>query len=184
MQHANLVRIEGAADGFDRSFRHDVLAQIRSRSARTEMIMRELAKLQAQAAQLAAAIEANEDIAGPGQFAAEPCSSATIKQILGARLERNSYFPGDLFSDPAWDMLLELYAAELGQVRVSVTGLCIASNAPTSTALRWISVLERKKLIERRPDPLDGRRFFLSLTRDAVERCQRYFSAHDRRSAI
>lgn len=184
MQNANLARVEDAADGFGRSHRHDAVAQMRSRSPRTEMVMREIAKLQAQAAQLAAVIEANEAVGHSGQPAAARCPGATIRQILGARLDRNNYFPGDLFSDPAWDMLLELYAAELGQVRVSVTGLCIASNAPTSTALRWISVLERKKLIERRPDPLDGRRFFLSLTRDAVERCERFFAAHERRSAI
>jgi DNA-binding MarR family transcriptional regulator len=39
-------------------------------------------------------------------------------------------------------------------------------------------------LIERRPDPLDGRRFFLSLTTDAVERFERYFGVLRNRAVI
>lgn len=155
-----------------------------SRSSRTEMALRELAQLQAQAARLAAIIEAGDDDAGTSSSANQPCSDAHIRGILRARHERNSIFPGELFSDPAWDMLLELYAAELGQVRVSVTSLCIASNAPTSTALRWISALERQKLIERRPDPLDGRRFFLSLTRETIALFERYFASLANRAVI
>ena len=72
-----------------------------------------------------------------------------VSRIIHARRARTGLFRPELFSDPAWDMLLDLYAAELSQVRVSVTSLCIASNAPTSTALRWISTLERENLIEK-----------------------------------
>lgn len=182
MQHSNLSRIAQFADVADQLPQESRLP-VSGRSARTEMAVRELTKLQAQAARLAAIIEA-DDAADMAPLAGGPCTDASIRAILQARLERASHFPGDLFADPAWDMLLDLYAAELGQVRVSVTNLCIASNAPTSTALRWISTLERAKLIERRPDPLDGRRFFMSLTRDAVDRFERYFSAVSNRSAI
>jgi hypothetical protein len=155
-----------------------------SRSARTELALRELSKLQAQAARLAAVIEANDDLTDTGAATGGVCSDASIRAILQARLGRSSFFPGELFCDPAWDMLLDLYAAELSQVRVSVTSLCIASNAPTSTALRWISALESQNLIERRQDPLDGRRFFLSLTRDAIQRFELYFSALGNRAVI
>jgi len=184
MQHANLSRIAVVADVTDLLPRERRLAHGDSRSARTEMVMRELAKLQAQAARLASVIEANDDCAAEAGLEGQPCSDASIRAIQRARLERNSHFPGDLFFDPAWDMLLDLYAAELAQVRVSVTSLCIASNSPTSTALRWISALERQGLIERRPDPLDGRRFFISLTRDAADRFERYFSALGNRAII
>jgi DNA-binding MarR family transcriptional regulator len=183
MQHANLSRVALTADVTDEFPQDGPLASLGSRSPRTEMALRELANLQAQLARLTALIEANDDASG-GPCADQPCSDATIRGILQARLERNSFFPGELFSDPAWDMLLDLYAAELSQVRVSVTSLCIASNAPTSTALRWISTLERENLIERRADPLDGRRFFLSLTRQAVERFERYFALVGNRAAI
>jgi DNA-binding MarR family transcriptional regulator len=182
MQHVNLSRVAPAANLEPHV--DEPLAPQTSRSARTEMALRELGQLQAQAARLAAVIEAGNDDADPCPAPGQPCSDAHIRGILQARLERNSIFPGDLFSDPAWDMLLDLYAAELGQIRVSVTGLCIASNAPTSTALRWISALERQKLIERRPDPLDGRRFFLSLTKEAIAMFERYFAALGNRTVI
>lgn len=182
MQHSNLSRVDAIADSS--APRGGRLRHMNSRSARTEMMMRELAELQAQAARLAAAIEASDCPDDSAPVEGEPCTEASIRGILEARLERSSFFPADLFSDPAWDMLLDLYAAELGQMRVSVTSLCIASNAPTSTALRWISALERQNLIERRPDPLDGRRFFMSLTREAIERFERYFSAVGQRSGI
>lgn len=176
MHHANLPQAAAVANVTDGLPLSGPAAHSQSRSARTEMALRELAKLQAQAARLAAMIEESDDRTNEDRGAGQPCTDASIRAILQARLARSSCFPGELFSDPAWDMLLDLYAAELGQVRVSVTSLCIASNAPTSTALRWVSALERQNLIERRPDPLDGRRFFMSLTRDAIERFERYFS--------
>lgn len=184
MQHANLSRVAPVTDIADGLAGNGPLSPLGARSPRSELALRELANLQAQIVRLAALIEANDEQADAGVAAGQRCSDAGIRGILQARLERNACFPGELFSDPAWDMLLDLYAAELGQVRVSVTSLCIASNAPTSTALRWISTLEREHLIERRADPLDGRRFFLSLTKDAVERFDRYFAALRNRNVI
>lgn len=146
------------------------------RSAATEMMMRELAQLQAQATRLAMAIEA-ADCSDDGTMPERPeCSEQYVRAILKARLDRTGYFPPHLFADPAWDMLLDLYGAQLGQRRVSVTSLCIAANVPTTTALRWISALEGEGLIERRADPLDGRRFFVSLTRPAVRAFEQYFA--------
>ena len=183
MDHASLSHVALGATFADEFPKDGPLTPFGSRSPRTEMALRELSNLQAQLARLAAVIEANDDVSA-GPCADQPCSDAGIRRILQARLERSSYFPGDLFSDPAWDMLLDLYAAELSQVRVSVTSLCIASNAPTSTALRWISTLERENLIERRADPLDGRRFFLSLTAEAVKTFERYFALIRNRDVI
>lgn len=86
------------------------------------------------------------------------------RQLLRARRERSRFFGERLFSDPAWDMLLELYAAELSQRRVSVGGLATGSGTPMTTALRWIDALVKDGLAERRQDPLDARRVFVSLT--------------------
>lgn len=183
MGQANLSRAAIAAVVTDGPVAEGRLTRMGSRLPRNEMALRELAQLQAQAARLAAIIEA-DDQAEVDHSSGEPCSDAFIRRVLEARMERNSHFPAELFSDPAWDMLLDLYAAELGQIRVSVTSLCIASNAPTSTALRWISALEREKLIERRADPLDGRRFFLSLTAEAIGMFERYFASLSNRLVI
>jgi hypothetical protein len=80
------------------------------------------------------------------------------------RALRSNFFDPDLFCDPAWDMLLDLYLQESVQRRVCVSNLCIASYAPSSTALRWIRVLEDADLVERSRDPADGRRVFVRLT--------------------
>ena len=72
-------------------------------------------------------------------------------------------------------MLLELYACELGQQRISISSLCLGAAVPATTALRWITTLEQEKLVERRPDPTDGRRFFIQLTREGRDSMDSYF---------
>lgn len=104
-------------------------------------------------------------------------AAARIKKILKARALRAKFFRAELFADPAWDMLLELYRAHLDQHRVSVTSICLASCVPNTTALRWLAALEEQRLIARRPDPLDGRRFFVALSQTAVEAMEGYFAA-------
>jgi DNA-binding MarR family transcriptional regulator len=56
-----------------------------------------------------------------------------------------------------------------------VSAACEAASVPPTTALRWINVLERKGLLLRIPDPLDGRRFWVALTETAQEKMKRYF---------
>lgn len=99
----------------------------------------------------------------------QPVSEKEVRALLRLRRSRDRFFAGDLFADPAWDILLELYAAALGQFRVSVSSLCVGAAVPATTALRWINHLEEKGMIMRRPDPTDGRRHFLILSKDATE---------------
>jgi DNA-binding MarR family transcriptional regulator len=47
---------------------------------------------------------------------------------------------------------------------VTITSLCIASQAPPTTALRWINRLEQEGHIERTPDADDKRRIYVRLT--------------------
>ena len=74
-------------------------------------------------------------------------------------------------------MLLDLTAARAEHRRVSVTSLCIASGVPTTTALRWIKLLEQAGFVERVEDDTDRRRAFVSLTEIGVESVARYFEA-------
>jgi hypothetical protein len=106
-----------------------------------------------------------------------PMEQARLRSILRARRTRQDFFGPNLFADPAWDILLDLYAAELGQHRVSITSVCIGSGVPATTALRWIKQLECKGLVIRANDPMDGRRVFISLTRAAVEALNGFFAS-------
>src|SRR5690606_8543352 len=88
---------------------------------------------------------------------------------------RARFFDGELFADPAWDILLDLAVARAEQARVSVTSLCIASGGPPTTALRWIGQMTDAGLLERVKDDSDRRRVFIALTDGAAQAVARYF---------
>jgi len=73
-------------------------------------------------------------------------------------------FGDGLFADPAWDMLLDLYASESEQQPICVTSACLAACVPSTTALGWLLKLEKRGMILRSRDPRDGRRAFLRLS--------------------
>lgn len=102
-----------------------------------------------------------------------------IRRIIRERRMREQFFPADLFADPAWDMLLDLYAARLEQQPVSVSSLCIAAAVPATTALRWIKTMTDSNMFMREADPHDGRRIFIALGDAAAEGLDRYFEALD-----
>lgn len=123
--------------------------------------------------------------AAPRHFVAKaPLDSASVRRVIRRRKERQKYFPANLFADPAWDMLLDLAAAKVERKRVSITSLCLASGVPMTTALRWLSVLTDKNLIERKEDPADGRRVFVELSEDAFMAMARYFSSVEENDAL
>lgn len=100
-----------------------------------------------------------------------------VRDILRARARRSDFLSAGLFAEPAWDMLLALYGAELAQRRLPVTSLCASAGAPMTTALRWIQALEKEELVFRRRDPLDGRRIFVDLTAKGCEAMRSYFAS-------
>lgn len=88
---------------------------------------------------------------------------AAARTYLGNRRARNALFPGGWFADPAWDLLLDLYVAELEGEPVAVSSACIATGVPTTTALRCINRLVRAGLLIRTVDPEDARRSIVTL---------------------
>jgi DNA-binding transcriptional ArsR family regulator len=99
-----------------------------------------------------------------------------LRRILRQRQLRARFFDGDLFADPAWDILLDLTAARAEHKRVSVTSLCIASGVPPTTALRWIGQMTEAGLLERIEDDTDRRRAFIALSDRAADAMARYFA--------
>ena len=81
----------------------------------------------------------------------------------------------NLFGEPAWDLLLDLFIAAKERKRVPVTSACIGAAVPTTTALRWLTLLEERGLILREADPTDARRIFVRLSADAYARMVSYF---------
>ena len=103
-------------------------------------------------------------------------TSDFIRSLLKKENKRRSLANGMLFGDPAWDMLLDLLVAKFENRRVSVSSACIASGAPTTTALRLVNRLVNEDILFRAPDERDGRRDFLTLNPAIEEPLLAYLS--------
>ncbi|HET9510991.1 MAG TPA: JAB domain-containing protein [Sphingomonas sp.] len=89
---------------------------------------------------------------------------AAVRLHVLDRRQRDALFPKGTFCDPAWDILLEVFANELNGAKTSVKSACLAAEVPVSTALRWVRRLHREGVLTRTPDPTDRRRTYLALT--------------------
>ena len=78
-----------------------------------------------------------------------------IARKVFADRRRRSEIAGtsDLFGEPAWDILLGLFIARCEGRRLSVAAVCAGAGAPESTALRWITILEKRGMIVREGEP-------------------------------
>lgn len=95
-------------------------------------------------------------------------SADEVRGLIRARRLRDQYFDAELFADPAWDMLLDLMAAQLEGTKVAVSSLCIAASVPPTTALRWIKTMTDENILQRKADERDGRRIFIELGDEAA----------------
>ena len=105
-----------------------------------------------------------------------PTLEHVARHMYHQRRRRREFFGAKLFGEPAWDLLLDLYIAAREDKRVSVTSACIAADVPSTTALRWIGVLEKEGLVIRENDVADARRIFIRLTDDGSARMAQFLS--------
>jgi DNA-binding MarR family transcriptional regulator len=105
-----------------------------------------------------------------------PVTSLDVLRIWKLRKSRCDYFPETLFADPAWDILLHLYATDLAGQRSTVTQAVLGSNVPEATALRYLRQLFELGLCEKTADLTDRRRLFVNLTDAGVRAMDNYFT--------
>ena len=86
------------------------------------------------------------------------------RRLYELRKVRDAMLGDALFSEPAWDILLDLFISEHEQRRLSVSAVCIGGRAPSATALRYLTMLQDADLVERTRDERDGRRSHVQLT--------------------
>ncbi len=103
--------------------------------------------------------------------------AAQAREMIRLRRMRTDHLPAALFGEPAWDMLLDLYAPAYEGKNVCVSSLCLAAAVPSTTALRAIESLTGEGYISRCRDPADGRRIFLMLSDAARSGLDAYFDA-------
>lgn len=96
----------------------------------------------------------------PSELASE-CAS-----MYATRRQRDKLLPAEMFGEPAWDMLLELFRCSLQGSELPITSLCIASGVPQTTALRYLELLLGNGLILRRRSDHDKRVGYVRLSKE------------------
>lgn len=89
------------------------------------------------------------------------------RQLIGAE---------ELFGEPAWEMLIDLFIHEGEGRPLSTSDLCVTSTIPMSSALRLVQKLCDAGLVDRTPDLMDARRSFVRLQPATSHRLRAYFS--------
>jgi DNA-binding MarR family transcriptional regulator len=87
----------------------------------------------------------------------------TCRRLIAERQLVGQVIGFDICPCPAWDILLDLYAAEAERRSIYLWSLSVAANIPVSSAHRKIVELIERGLLDRAADPEDGRRVTISL---------------------
>ena len=99
------------------------------------------------------------------------------EKVLSERRLRRQFLPGELFHEPAWDMLLALFVTRDERMPMNIKALVSMSDAPVTTSQRWIEHLHKLRLIDRVIDPADRRRVEISLSHTGDQAMRAYLSA-------
>ena len=108
----------------------------------------------------------------PAAVSAE--SVQTARRMVRERLRRGQFFRPELFADPAWDMMLDIFIAEAEGRETPVMNLCLSSQVPETTTLRWVRTLEHAGIFLREKDEHDLRRVLVRLSPDASKAMATY----------
>lgn len=95
-------------------------------------------------------------------------------QIGAARRSRAALFPGELFDEPAWDIMLQLYCVAGRDEVATIYALGSSISAPLSTIERWVDYLVERDLVknEGSSDNLDRE---IGLSENGFARLDAYF---------
>jgi DNA-binding MarR family transcriptional regulator len=84
--------------------------------------------------------------------------------LRDARRLRAEIFPRIPFSNPNWDVMLDLFIQEMSGFRTSLDHLALTGDLPAPTIYDSVDTLARLGLVARTADRFDNRVFWLSLT--------------------
>jgi hypothetical protein len=77
-----------------------------------------------------------------------PDLGQTVSNLLSARKHRHRHLAPSLFGEPAWDILLMLFDANLSGHASTVAEVCKAAGPHVATSNRWIAILANYGLVE------------------------------------
>ena len=128
-----------------------------------------LKRVEAGVAELRAALVAQSADGGG------PVTREHVRLVISARRLRSELLPSDFFSEPAWDVLLEVFARHLEGTEGCLSEIAEAASIPNTTALRSADKLKEEGLLVRQVDPSDARRVILQLSNLGERVMQSYF---------
>jgi DNA-binding MarR family transcriptional regulator len=132
------------------------------------------ARLQAMAFEIAR-ISSDIDAPVPGKTPFQESAELRLaKQLIKERRARDQMFPANLFGEPAWDMLLDLFVAAGERRKVTVSNAAAAACVPSTTGQRYVNYMFDQALLVKYPDPVDTRRVLVALTPHAHEMTVNY----------
>lgn len=103
-------------------------------------------------------------------------AAVRAEQVRRAKRHKLLGVERDVFADPGWDILLELFVARLAGARMSSSTIGLEAGIPQSTALRWLGYLHGLGLVERVQDVQDRRRQWVALSDKAATGLRRCFA--------
>lgn len=99
------------------------------------------------------------------------------KLIYSLRRMREKFIDGDLFSEPGWDIILNLFIARSEGRMLTVSAACRGGCVAPTTALRWIDRLEEIGFLRRENNPDDQRIIWVVMTDAGFEKASSLLSA-------
>jgi hypothetical protein len=101
----------------------------------------------------------------------------TARKALNDRRARAAFIGSEeIFGEPAWDILLDLFIRQAAEHEDGSKAFAKAS-ASESTAMRWLRVLEQTGLVGIEADPGSGQRCLVHLTPTGYEGMLRYLES-------
>lgn len=115
--------------------------------------------------------------ADPGKPLADAVCLENARAAIRRRILRRQLLgASDLFGEPAWDMVLDLFVHEGYGKPTAMSSLCVSAGIPFSSAMRLAQKLCDAGILERVPDIFDGRRTNLRIAPDVAHRLRAYFA--------
>lgn len=115
-------------------------------------------------------IAVSKQALAPGAAGSDAASKALACALRSQRQLRRHHFDKDLFGEPAWDMLLELYCRSEEGIGIPIGTVIKAAGVPHATAVRWMRVLESRAMVR----STNAQAPLVRLTTSGRHRMQRY----------
>lgn len=74
-------------------------------------------------------------------------STRLAKAILAFRRHRSDLLPGELFGEPAWELLLEMFIADASGVPITARDVADRADVHHSVMARWLKHLSKMRLV-------------------------------------